>query len=380
MSVFFGTAFFVNGVILPFFPVVLSAKGLTGQEIAFIIATPHVMRLFSMPILSGLADRSSDRRLVMFWLVAITLAATLLMGYVTQRWAVMAMGSLLLILSYCVGPLADTIAILMERNGLGDYGKMRLWGSASFIMGNLVGGVVMEHSGVPSVYLLIIFGFVLSASTSFLIPPAQAQKAEASVAALTILRRPAFLGVLLGHGLIQSGHAALYGFATLVWQQRGYDDMSIGVFWAIGVIAEIMLFSVAGRMLSSVPPLTLMALGGVIGFGRWVLFTLDTGTTVTGALQILHAGSFALAHIGLMRFIREVVPEQRASSAQGTYMIFNGLGMALATAIAGRLWPVIGEDCFYAMSAFCLAGLVILMISRSGISRLPVVTPNAVLA
>lgn len=371
MSAFYAIAFFVNGVLTPFFPVLLQVKGLSGEQIAFVLATPQVMRMFTMPVVSGLSDRAHDRRQVMAGLIGLTLGFSMLFGFAHGDLAVMAVGSILLVLSYCVGPLADAFAMIMDRHGLGEYGKMRLWGSASFILGNIVGGYAMEHSGSTAVYLLVLFGFAIAMLSTVAIPPAPPATARSSAAALTVLRKPAFLAVLLGHAVNQAGHAALYSFGTILWRANGFSDFTIGIFWAVGVIAEIILFSQAGRMFRVVSPLKLMAGGAVIGCLRWLLFSMDLPLLPTLVLQVMHAGSFALAHIGLMRFLREVVPTERAASAQGTFVIFNGLAMALGTALAGRLVPTLGSNIYVVMSIFPILGLIILMAAGGGARRLP---------
>jgi PPP family 3-phenylpropionic acid transporter len=371
MSAFFAVAFFVNGVVLPFFPVFLSARGLGGDEIALVLGVPFLLRLVSMPIVTGLADRAADRRVVVVGLTVLVLALALALWPLTDRTAVIAVATLMLVVSYCVGPLADAIALSMERRGDGVYGKMRLWGSASFILGNLSGGWVLHGQGVSAIFALMLAGFAAAVAATALIPPPGPMPPVAHAAALTVNRRPAFLAVLLAAGLIQASHAGLYGFATLSWQNRGFDDVTIGAFWAIGVVAEIILFWAAHRIPARVTPVSLMVIGGAIGVVRWALFAVDTDLATTAALQVMHAGSFALGHIGMMRFIRETVPEQRSASAQGTYVIFLGVGMAAASFVAGRLWTEVGDQNFLAMSAFCAAGVTILTIARSGASRLP---------
>lgn len=377
MSAFFAAAFFVNGVVLPFFPVVLAHRGLTGGEIAFVLGVPYLLRLVSMPLVTGLADRMADRRLLVVGLTASVLALGACFGPLTDRGWVIAVGTAMLVVSFCVGPLADAIALSMERRGLGAYGRMRSWGSATFILGNLVGGWALHRSGVGAVYALMMAGFALGLAATVLIPKAGPLPHAAHAAALTIVRRPAFLIVLLAAGLIQASHAGLYGFATLTWQQRGYDDTTIGAFWAIGVVAEIVLFALADRIPGRIPPVVLMMACGAIGVARWALFTADLGLALTALLQTLHAGSFAVGHIGMMRFIRETVPEQKAASAQGTYVMFLGVGMSAASFVSGRLWEVAGDEAFLAMSGFCATGLAILLIARTGARRLGAAAPAA---
>ncbi len=364
MSGFFAASFFVNGIVLPFFPVVLTDKGLSGDEVAMVLAIPYLARILSMPIITGLADRVRDRRVVVIGLAGSILAAVIAFGVVTAHWAVIAAATLMLVLSFCTGPLSDAIALSVERRGQGDYGRMRLWGSVSFIVANLIGGVALQHGGTSLIYALMVAGFAVSLLSSFMIPPAGPIPASMKAASLVIVRKRAFLMVLAAAGCIQASHAALYGFASLTWQARGYDDATIGVLWAIGVIAEIVLFALAWRIPQRIDPRTLIAICGAIGVVRWMLFAGDFGPVMAVVVQVMHAGSFATGHIGIMRYIRESVPDERSASAQGTYVICVGLAMAAATAISGRLWTLVGDDCFMAMSVFSAVGLAVLTITR----------------
>lgn len=372
MALFFAVAFFVNGIIMPFFPVLLSSRGLSGQEIALVLAIPQVMRVFTMPVVSGLSDRARDRRLVMGGLVALTLLASILLGLVSDHALVVVTGSLMLVLSYCIGPLADAFAILLERAGMGDYGRMRLWGSASFVAGNLLGGVVLAHAGAWAIYALILASFVITTCAAPLIPvPKPVAMGVTSAASAAVLWRPAFLAVVFGHAVNQASHAALFGFGTLAWQARGYSDITIGVFWALGVLAEIGLFAVAWRLPQTLRPTTLMLFGTVVAMTRWLASSVDFGTVPTALLQLSHAATFAVAHIGLTRFIRTVVPPQRVASGQGAYVVFNGISMAVATALAGRVWPMLGDRSYLTMIAFSFIGFVSLALARRFIDDLP---------
>ena len=70
------------------------------------------------------------------------------------------------------------------------------------------------------------------------------------------LRQPAFLAIAAAASLIQASHAVYYGFSTLDWTAKGFDGVTIGVLWALGVVAEIVLFAFAGRLPRSIGPVT----------------------------------------------------------------------------------------------------------------------------
>ncbi|MCP6151535.1 MFS transporter, partial [Klebsiella pneumoniae] len=68
---------------------------------------------------------------------------------------------------------------------------------------------------------------------------------------------------IIGAALIQSSHATLYAFASVHWAEAGLSLTAIGLLWAIGVIAEILLFRSGTRIVRRFGPLALLACGGV---------------------------------------------------------------------------------------------------------------------
>lgn len=69
--------------------------------------------------------------------------------------------------------------------------------------------------------------------------------------AVKLAHSPSFLLFLLAASTIQGSHALFYAFGTLHWRAQGFADGTIGALWALGVVAEIGLFAVSGRVLAS---------------------------------------------------------------------------------------------------------------------------------
>src|SRR5438105_1693771 len=84
--------------------------------------------------------------------------------------------------------------------------------------------------------------------------------------------------------LLQASHQLYYGFGTLYWRELGFSDTVIGILWAEGVVAEIVLFWLSAPLVERIGPLGLMALGGAAGILRWSLFGLMPGL---GAAAVL---------------------------------------------------------------------------------------------
>src|SRR4029079_17441592 len=87
-----------------------------------------------------------------------------------------------------------------------------------------------------------------------------------------LLAHPAFLALLFVGGLIQASHAVLYSFGSIHWRSLGFSGFDTGIFWAMGVSCEILLFSQSGRAIRAVGPFGLLVLGGVAAIIRWTAY------------------------------------------------------------------------------------------------------------
>jgi PPP family 3-phenylpropionic acid transporter len=255
--------------------------------------------------------------------------------------------------------LADAYAL----TGLGErgraYGPVRLWGSVAFIAANVGAGVLLGVIDAVHLIWLIVAALVAALLAAIALDPLQARTGAAEQAASprALLRDPAFLAVAAAAALTQGSHALYYGFSTLDWRAAGFDGVSIGVLWGLGVLAEVVLFACSARLPAALGPLVLLAVGSAGAVLRWTAMAFDPPAAALPALQLLHACSFGAAHLGAMGFLARAVPRELAATAQGFAATVSGIVMALATGLSGLLYAVAGGGAYLAMAAMGLAGL-----------------------
>jgi PPP family 3-phenylpropionic acid transporter len=167
--------------------------------------------------------------------------------------------------------------------------------------------------------------------------------------------------VLAGAALIQSSHAMSYGFATLYWKSQGFDATLIGVFWAVGVVAETVLFASASRFGGSAVPLLMILAGGIAAVLRWATFAVIDSTPVWTIAQLLHALSFAATYLGTIQYLARAAPERLSGRAQGLSITVNGIAMVAATLASGPLYKALGGGAFTLMSGLALAGTLLIL-------------------
>jgi PPP family 3-phenylpropionic acid transporter len=266
-------------------------------------------------------------------------------------------------------PAAEALTLTGVRQFGLDYGRMRLYGSASFIVANVGSGLLLTYFlGPGAIYWLLLGVLVLSLAVSITLPVTPRairarddQERPEPVSARAVLGHPVFVAVLVGAGLIQASHSQLYNFGSIYWQSRGFSAGDIGLLWAVGTGAEIVLFAIAGFTLRRVDAFWLIGFGGIMAVVRWLLFALEPGLAATFLLQMLHAFSFGATFIGVMKAITERVPDEITASAQGLNIIATGGLMAVASLLSGVLYESLGVHAFLVMAIPAAAGLLILL-------------------
>jgi PPP family 3-phenylpropionic acid transporter len=82
----------------------------------------------------------------------------------------------------------------------------------------------------------------------------------------------------------------------------------------------------------------------------------DPPVAALPALQLLHAGSFAAAHLGMIGFMARAVPRELAATAQGFLATWSGMVNATATLASGFVYAAVGGRAYLVMAAMALVG------------------------
>ena len=169
------------------------------------------------------------------------------------------------------------------RFGL-DYGRIRLWGSLSFILAATASGHVLVEAPPSAILWMVLATVAATALACAVLPDLRTDAAPVS-AGLPLARVLADRGLILmlaAAGLIQGSHAVYYAFGTLHWQAAGISDDVIGLLWAEGVVCEIVLFAAGGAVLRRIRPPWLIAIAGGLAALRWLVLGIDHGAAGGG--------------------------------------------------------------------------------------------------
>src|ERR1700716_1249474 len=144
LALCYGAIFGLLGASLPVCPVWLKAGGIEASCIGSITAVPAVTRFTVLPFVTGLAERRQSLRNAIIVTSFATALALTVVGTQHQAALVFLAFAATCCLWTPTGPLTDAYALRGVAHHRLNYGPLRLWGSAAFVVGALVCGLLVD--------------------------------------------------------------------------------------------------------------------------------------------------------------------------------------------------------------------------------------------
>ena len=353
-SFYYAAIFLAVGIHMPFWPAWLKYRGLDPAEISLILSVGVWIRAFANPLIAHFADKSGAHKKI----IVISAGGGVITGIADGFWALFIVNLLASAMFMVLIPLGENLASRASVEHGFDYGRVRLWGSITFILAAYIGGWVVERSGDEAILWMIVAAMIAAFAAGFGLPERPARdRPVVRFPAFVLLKQKSFLVFIAAVSLLQSSHAVLYVFGTIHWREAGLPDQVIGALWAEGVIAEIILFAFSGAVLARVSPIRLMYIAAIGGLVRWIILANTTDIGMLFATQWLHGLTFGAAHLAAIHYMLRTVPEHMSASAQSLYSGFSvGLVMGLTMLVAGGLYESMAGGAFYAMIALSAGG------------------------
>ena len=363
-------AVFAVAAVGAFMPLWFADRGLSAAAIGQVLGLASLFRVLSGPGWGTMADRVGRRRPVMA--IAAIVAMIMSLSYIPLHdfAPILLVAAIQGIAASALGPLADSLALALTREGKMEYGPVRSAGSVSYMVVTAAAGQGLALLGAGLLPWLQAVGYGLAAVFARLLPEAATPPAAPHMlGGWGLFRLPAFRLTLACTALIQGSHAAYYGFAAIYWRAQGIGDDLIGLLFAEGIIAEIVLFLRGRRLVERLGPSGLTACAASAAVVRWTVTAFAPPLPVLAAMQLLHAATFAMQHLAAMMLLSRTVPPERAATAQALHSALGqGVPNGLMMLLTGFLYARLGGQAFLAMAA-CAALALCLVTPLRRIAR-----------
>jgi PPP family 3-phenylpropionic acid transporter len=300
--------FGVLGIFLPYFNLYCYNLGFSGLQIGVLSGLRSVAMVISPLIWSVLADRLNIRRPIYILCNAVSTAIWVMFLFTVEFWP-------MLIITAFYGMFYAPIISFLEAvtmDVLGaekkSYGRIRAWGSISFIVMVLVLGKIIDLYSVDIILVLILAGSLMLAAISVGIPAIPAPKKDLLAPGAGSLLEKRVIVFLFCAFLMLVSHGAYYGFFSIHLANMGYGSTFIGIF----------AHSVTLILLS----------------------------------QILHAVTYGTFHMASILYIDQLTPEKAKTLGQAVNNALTyGLGLMAGFFVNGYVYEITGSFTLFLMSS-----------------------------
>ncbi len=361
------------GTLLPYFAPYLRGLGFSGGNIGVVQMLPSLLAPAVALAWATWADHRATPARALRRAAGWASVAILLLPFARTPLEVGAVLVLMALGDRAVVPLADSVAIewCRERPSA-SYARIRLFGSAGFIVLSVVAGRALTLRGnrpadllVPVLAVLCVVGYGLAARGA---PPSASHVERPAPRDMLALLRDRRLHVVLAAAAVHWAACAPYHLLFGVFvRDLGLSPDVTGAGMAVGVLAEIaalLLFPRIERRLSVRALLVVSFLGSAV---RWALLSRAAGAVPVAALQALHGLTFGLFWGSAMAALAALVPPRLRATGQAAFtaIVFGG-GNAIGYALAGVGYDRLGgvAPLFAFAAAAELLPLAIVLASR----------------
>jgi PPP family 3-phenylpropionic acid transporter len=358
LSAYYFFYFAFIGGFSTYFGLYLLSLGISAWHIAVLMSLMQVMRLVSPNFWGWLADRLGQRARVVLLSAAASLVAFSLFFAVDGFVGLFVAMALLGFFWSASLPLIEAITLGHLHAQPELYGRVRLWGSLGFIVAVTAMGAMLDRLPVVAmlwISLVLLFGIFLVA---LLVVDAPIADEPTPINRLAdTLRRAEVRALLLACFFMAMAHAPYYVFYSIYLDSHGYSKTLIGGFWAVGVIAEILVFlampklmrqfSLRRILLSCFAAATLrfLAIGWAVDVLALLLFA-----------QILHGMTFGAFHATSVASLNRWFARQHQARAQALYgSVSFGAGGMIGGLLAGQAWDTLGPGMTFSAAAVSAA-------------------------
>lgn len=365
LALWYACHFAAVGLLLPYLAPWLESVGLTPFRIGLVFAVLGVTAIVAPNLWGWIADHTGRRVGLIRVSTACALVSFALVVSAPGFWTLLA--GMALFGCFRNAALPQFEALTFEH--LGDqrhrYGMIRLWGSIGFIVAVLGAGAWLEGGGLTLFPVLMLAGLAAIWLASLTVrEPWSAVRRNEPISIGNVLRQRQAWGLLLVSFLQQASHGPFYAFFSIHLARVGYGETAIGLLWALGVLAEIVIFVLMPRLLSRYAASSLIAMALMMTALRWVITGwLAEMLVFVVAAQLLHAASFGVFHAAAIDRIHRLFEGRARGRGQALYSSLSfGAGVACGSFLAGAGWERIGPAWTFTAAAGC--ALLALVASR----------------
>ena len=371
LSSFYFFYFATLGILVPYWSLYLQSLDFNAREIGELLAILVGTKLVAPYIWGWIADHTGKRILIVKIGSFLAAISFMLVYGVTSYWG---MALTMMLYSFFWNAIMPQFEA-STMNHLGEdhdrYSVIRSWGSIGFILTVMLAGPMIDEFGTEVILPMLSIAFVMIWLAAMITPADAGQphiEDQSVDKIIKIIKRPEVMALFVVCFLMQFSHGSYYAFFSIYLESHGYSKTVIGQYWALGVIAEVIVFLFMAKLIGRYGAKRLLVASLMIAVIRWVLTAWFVDNVVIMFIsQTMHAATFGLYHAVAIYFIHHYFTGKLQGRGQALYSSLSfGAGGAAGSLVSGYSWEALGSTTTYmiASGSVLLGTLVAIMAIR----------------
>ena len=358
--------FGILGIYLPYFNLYCYHLGFSGFQIGA-LSSIRTFATALFPLFWGaLADRFFIRRPIY---ILCTVVSTGIWGFYLLTTDFYPMLAITIFYGVFHAPLISFLeSFSMDLLGKQKekYGRLRAWGSISFILTVVIVGRVIDAFSTRIILVLILTGKLLLFFMATRLPASAAKAKDSPFAsgARALLSRQVIIFMVAAFLMLFS-HGTYYGFFSIHLENLGFHGTFIGITWALASISEIFVMVGSQRIFRRFSYEYVLILSFAAAGLRWLILYFAGSALLILLTQLLHAFTYGSFHVASILYIDKLAPPEAKTLGQAANnAVSYGLGIMSGFFLNGYLFDIIGAQPLFAISGgLALAGGGLLLIN-----------------
>lgn len=356
-GIIYAALFGAVAVIYPFIPIYFKLRGFSPSQIGLLLGAIEVSGIIAPFLVSRLADHSGRFRTV----IAVSIfSAGLSLFFLNSLSAFPAMLAGAMVLGLFMKPVVSLTDALTGRslsNTSKNYGRVRVWGTVSFIAVSLFlqFSGIFETGGAQRLFRAMLIALGLQLSAVPIVPgvPSHREEDNGKDGLEGNSRLPkAFLPFLMVCFVGNIGYAVYQSFGGL------YISEIAGVSWVSGLFAlaafsEIPAMLFGGRIIGKIGHkrmLSIALLAGILRLSVLALFPLLLPVALS---QLTHGLTFGFFLITVVDWVNRYVPAGKRALGMGLFMSISFSGsLLIGSSLGGFLLESGGFSMLFGTAVF----------------------------
>lgn len=344
---------FAPAAFFPFFAIYLQGRGLAAGQIGLVIAVIALARVVANPFWGHYADTRIGR-LTALQVGAIGAAASAsAMNLVHGLAALMVTASILA--AFWAGTGANVDAMGLAHLGderMADYGRIRGWQSASYGLGCLIFGTIMQVVGVRWAMPIFATACVVLLAWSVTIirdqPSVSNTYGRLGTVGAVFDQAPRFIGFLVAGLLVWIAFTAAWSFVSLKIVGEHGGPALIGMGTALGGLVELGVMRLSWRLQRRLGLRCVYLVGCAFYAMAFLLWGLVSNAAIVSTLLVLEGIGFGLLFTTSISVVARLLPSSLYSTGNSIVALVSlGLGPIIGGGLGGFAYQHAGPMTLY---------------------------------